>query len=426
MYKELIGKKLLILGATPSEISLVKRAQKFGVYVVVTDYNTVEVGIHAPAKLVADEAWDISWSDIDELEKKCIENDIDGITAGYSEIRVDCLIRLCKRLNLPCYITDEQLEITRDKIKFKNECRKYGLNVVKDYADIDSVDHFPVIVKPVDRAGSIGISIASNKNELINSYKYAMEMSICKQVIIEDLIDDCDKVDFYYAINKGKIELITSCDTINAKNNNNERVVQSCWLYPERHLEFAKQKVDATMRKMIAGMGIRYGCIFFSGFVNAEKEFVFFECGFRLEGGHQYEYSYHRGLMNFLDIFILHSLLGNTSMLKYNGACNSNLKCVTINLYAKKGTLTEIAGVDEVRQNGCSLVLIYARIGQKCDTYKAILSKLGMFSFCDESPQRLKEKVDNAYSVLKFIDENGNDMVYDKIDTNTILNWWNK
>lgn len=371
--------------------------------------------------------WDISWSDIDELEKKCIEDNIDGITAGYSEIRVDCLIRLCKRLNLPCYITDEQLEITRNKIKFKNECRKYGLNVVKDYTDIDSVGHFPVIVKPVDRAGSIGISIASNKRELINSYNYAMEMSICKQVIIEDYIDDCNKVDFYYGVNAGSLELITSCDTINAKSNDNKRVVQSCWLYPERHLDAAEKNADAAMRRMISGMNIQYGCIFFSGFVNSNEEFVFFECGFRLEGGHQYEYSYRRGLMNYMDIFILHSLLGNTSMLKINKPFNPYLKCITINLYAKKGTVTKITGVDEVRKmSGCSLVLIHARIGQICEDNKAILHKLGMFSFCDESPERLKEKVDKAYSILKFIDENGNDMVYDRIDTNVVSDWWDK
>lgn len=33
----LTGKKLLILGATAGEISLVKRAQKYGIYVIVTD-----------------------------------------------------------------------------------------------------------------------------------------------------------------------------------------------------------------------------------------------------------------------------------------------------------------------------------------------------------------------------------------------------
>ena len=110
----LTGKKLLILGATAGEISLVKRAQKYGIYVIVTDNHTDYT--LAPAKNVADEAWDISWSDIDTLEKLSRESGVDGILAGYSEFRVENMIKLCERLNFPCYINNEQLEITRDKI----------------------------------------------------------------------------------------------------------------------------------------------------------------------------------------------------------------------------------------------------------------------------------------------------------------------
>ena len=172
---QLQGKKLLILGATAGETTLVKRAQKLGVYVIVTDYNT-DYAL-SPAKYIADECWDISWSDIDTLEKLSRENEIDGVLAGYSEFRVENMIKLCKRLNLPCYINDEQLEITRDKIKFKDCCRKYGVPVVKEYASIDEVDEYPVIVKPTDRAGSIGISIAYNFEELEKAYQYAVNTS---------------------------------------------------------------------------------------------------------------------------------------------------------------------------------------------------------------------------------------------------------
>ena len=37
--KQLQGKKLLILGASSNEITLVKRAQSLGVYTIVADYN---------------------------------------------------------------------------------------------------------------------------------------------------------------------------------------------------------------------------------------------------------------------------------------------------------------------------------------------------------------------------------------------------
>lgn len=415
-------KKLLVLGATAGEISLVKRAQEFGIYVIVTD-NHLDYAL-SPAKYVANEAWDISWSDLDALEKKCNERNIDGVLAGYSEFRVDYMMRLCKKLNLFCYINEEQLEITRDKIKFKDCCRKYGVPVVKEYQSINEVDEYPVIVKPTDRAGSIGISIATNYQELVKSYQYAYDLSIEKRVIIEKYIQDADKVDFYYLVEDGKIALLTSCDTINAKNNGFSKVVQTAWLYPERNQEEYDRKVRLNIESMIHGMGIKNGCIFFSGFITKDKEFVFFECGYRLEGAHQYFYTEKRGPVNFLDSFISHSLYGNNNLVNKKEV-NRKMKCVTVNVFAKSGVITEFRGTEEISKlKNCTLSLRYGRIGQKCDDSKAILDKVYVFAFSSESEEELKNDVRLAYEKLVILDENGNDMIYDRLDVENISNWW--
>ena len=181
----------------------------------------------------------------------------------------------------------EQLDITRDKLKFKNTCRQYGVPVIKEYASVEEVDEFPVIVKPVDRAGSIGISIATDKGSLIKAFDYAMELSVCKQVIIEKYIIGT-KIDLYYEIIDGKITLVTSSDTINAKNNGYDKVVQSAWLFPSKYHKFLSEKADAPIKRMLKGIGITNGYIFISGFVQ-NNEVAFFEAGFRLCGGHLYE-----------------------------------------------------------------------------------------------------------------------------------------
>lgn len=416
------GRKLLILGATAGELTLVKRAQELGVYVIVTDYNSD--WSYSPAKYVADEAWNISWSDVDTLEQKCRECGIAGVTAGYSEFRVESLIKLCTRLNLPCYSTLEQLEITRDKIKFKNYCRECGVPVVKEFASQETVDEYPVIVKPVDRAGSIGISVAKNKSELQQACEYANGKSVSKQIIIEKFIDTGTKIDFYYAVENGEISLISSCDTINAKDNGYERVVQSAWLYPSRNEEYIIRKVDPALRSMIQRMGIKYGCIFFSGFIDKEGTIVFFECGFRLEGGHQYNYVSQKGPYNFLDLFIYHALTGDTKRIKRR-ECNAKLYAATINLYAKKGILTEVGGVEEIAQmKNCCLALMYGRIGESCKDDQAILSKIGMFQFVSESSSQLQNDVERMYQIFSVFNENGDDIVYDRVDASVIANWW--
>lgn len=418
------GKKLLILGATANEIPVVKRAQSLGVYVIVTDYNLDHR--LSPAKDVADEYWDVSWSDIDALQQLCIENGVNGVTAGFSEFRVDCTIELTSRLGLPCYATKDQLAVTRDKALFKAECKKYGIPVIHDYASREDVNHFPVIVKPVDRAGSIGVGIAWTEDELQAVYDQAMEKSIVKQVVIEDYITQATEMDVHYAICDGEVFLLCTDDIVAAANNQADgKVVQSVWLYPCRHEEQFLKNVDPAVRVMISGLGIKNGTIFFSGFVNEAGCFSFFECGFRLWGEQEFEFDYRKGLMNYLDIYISHALTGDTSGVQFNPAGNVKLKGAAINFYVKGGTIASIKGLDDIAQmEDCTLALQDSYIGQACDGSKAILVKSALVGFANECPKALEKDVQEAYEKYVVHDEMGEDMVYDRIARGTVANWW--
>ena len=420
------GKKLLILVGGLNLVSLVERAKELGIYTIVTDYYDLK---KSPAKLVADEYWNISWSDIDALEKKCREEKIDGITTGYSESPVGCCIQLCERLGLPCYCDERQLALTKDKVLFKNECRKNGVPVVNEYPSPEAVNSFPVIVKPVDRAGSIGVSVATNEEELKIAYDYAMEKSYCKNVIIEDFIHNGSKFDVTYAICDGKPILLSDCDTVSAQNNGYERVVQSGWLFPSRYEDAFLKKADEPIKRMIKNLGIKDGYIFYSGFAieqNNDVDFVFFETGFRLSGGHMYRYMIKRGIVNILDLFIIHALTGSTKLLEWHEESNPGLKCVMVNYYASDGTISNICGVDEIgKMEDCSLLLQIGQEGQKCDAQHAILSKMAMIHFCNHSAGKLAEDVECANILYSVRNENNRDMVYDRMNPSIIANWWN-
>ena len=419
--KPLNGKKLLILAGGPNLVTLVQRAKELGVYTIVTDYYD---HVTSPAKDVADEAWDISWSDLDTLEQKCREAKVDGITTGYSESPVECCINLCERLGLPCYCTQHQLDFTRDKVLFKKICRENGVPTVKEYATIDDVDEYPVILKPADRAGSIGVGVAKNRDELIKAYDYAMEKSYCKEVIIEKYITGT-KIDLYYEIRNGKITFISSDDVIMAKSNGTDKVVQSCWVLPSRVQSEIIKNADEAISRLLTNLEIKNGYIFISGFDN-HGEFIFFETGFRLCGGHLYNYFPETGHVNNMDIFIFHALTGSTSNVPCPTVLNEKLKCVNINIYAKSGTIRSIEGMDKIAQmDDCRFALTTAKIGQECHDDKAILDKVGMFYFCNEDPKKLQDDVEEAYKLIKVTDTDGNDMIYDRIDTSLISTWWN-
>lgn len=423
MKPDLSGKKLLILGAGIVETTLVKRAQGYGIYVVVTDYNTDHR--ISPAKDIADEYWDISWSDIDALEAKCRKERIDGVISGYSEFRVENNIKLCERLGFPCYINMDQLNITRDKILFKDTCRKSGVPVIKEYTSVDDVDEFPVIVKPADRAGSIGVGIADNYSELVKAYTYAMEKSVCKKVIIEQYIQNKTKFDVYYAIINGEITLLSSDDVLMAKANGREKVVQSAWVLPSVYHDLYKDKADPLLRKMISNMGIKNGYIFFSGFADGTGDFRFFECGFRLCGGHLYHYFPKIGHVNNMDLLIFYALTGNAECVREDICAGTKMKNVTVNLYSKAGKLTTIEGFDKLQTiPECCFAMQHAYEGMVCTDDTAILSKIGMAYFCHESAEKLAGDVDLMYRMIHVENEYGEDMIYDRINPQDIAQWW--
>ena len=416
MRPDLTGKKLLIIAGSIHEYDLVRRAKELGVYTIVTDYYDVET---SPAKKIADEYWNISWEDLDTLEKKCKEEHIDGITAGYSESTVDRCIKLCNRLKLPCYCTQEQLDVLKDKKSFKDECRKYCVPVVREYKRKEDVKSFPVIVKPVDRGGSIGVGVANNQEELDAVYEYAMKMSYCKQVIIEDFIYWGNKFDAYYSITNGEITFLSSSDTINAKGNGFDKVVQSGWTLPSRYETQFLKNVDLSIRKMILGMGIKNGFFFFSGFSDGER-FVFFETGFRLSGGHMYRYFEANGMPDIQDIFIQHALVGNSDGIKFSGKYNGK-KALIINYYAKEGILSKLFGLDKIKQiPECGFVIPMCRVGTVCYQDKAILSKLGMVHLYSSDENKIKADLKIVNDLFVAQDENGKDMVFDRMNEEDI------
>ena len=204
MNQDLKEKKLLVLGAYDTEKEIISEAHLMGVYVIVTDNH--ENWDDAPAKKVADEAWNISWSDIKTLSKKCIDEHVDGIMAGFSEKRIHCAQLLCEILNKPFYANGAKLDVIIDKILFKQACINSGVTVPKSYKYGDFVE-YPVIVKPSDNGGSRGITVCYSQEEFIPAYQKALDASDNKSVVIEQYFV-ADETMIYFTVHNGIVDVM--------------------------------------------------------------------------------------------------------------------------------------------------------------------------------------------------------------------------
>lgn len=409
--------KLLILGATYNEIAIIERARFKGIYTIVTDYN--QDYSKSPAKNVADEVWDISWSDIDTLYKKCCEANVNGVIAGFSEFRVENMIRLCEKLNLPCPLTMEQLDVTRDKIKFKKLCLQYGIGVVPEYQYGDELN-YPVIIKPVDRAGSIGINVAHNYEEFELFYKIAYDLSPTKNVIIEDYIDDGIKVDFYYYIKEGKTTLLGTSDTIMCEGELGAPILQKAWIFPS---QFAPQYIsdeDAKIKTMIQGIGLKNGYATMSAFYR-NGSFYFFEAGFRLSGELSYNYYENISGINYIDTLIDYALkITNTD--QYTDCFRLNeRKSVILNFFGLDGCVKNIQL--PIFENDSEVNVIADFFVKEEDIIKndtGVFKKIAMYTMISSNEKKLKCLIKHINSNLHITDKEGRSLIYERVDENVL------
>ena len=424
MYKSLKGKKLLVIGSDSSNISIVEEAQDMGVYVVVTDGITDIT--KAPAKKAADEYWNIDYSDIDAIAKKCTESNINGVFAGYSEFRVMAACKIAKRLGLPFYANEEQIDLTRNKRKFKDACSKYGIPIPKDYCfsypmnedDKKSIE-YPVIVKPADYAGRKGISVCNNLEELNVAVEYAAKMSQSKTIIVEDYLNGLEFSSVYTAKN-GEISL--SC--VNEKYITDDQDVKTglCefLISPAKSLDRYKKELDNKVRSFMEGIQIKNGVIFFQGMVTENKIYIF-EMGYRINGNNDFRVIDKINGINFMKMMIAYSLCGDMCDDIAKDNPNYNKFACTLLFYAHAGVINKFEVGNIYNNPNISDVVERAWIGREISEDGSTGQSVLTLKIFADTLEEVIETIKFAQTNIIVEDEKGNNILFKPFDAKKLV-----
>lgn len=193
-------KKLLVLGGDHFTIPVVEAAHKQGYYVITCDYLPDNV-----AHKHSDEFIKFSTTDKEGIHEWARKNPIDGVVT-FTDSGVVTTAYLQHHLGLPQIGPLESVEILQNKARFRKFLTNNGFMVPKakgfsqKEAALALKDFFtlPVIVKPVDAAGSKGVTKVSNWKELETAIDWAIQYSFSGDFIIESFIEkqgcssDCD------------------------------------------------------------------------------------------------------------------------------------------------------------------------------------------------------------------------------------------
>ena len=420
MFDQLTGKKLLILGATSTEIEIVNAARELGVYTITTDSH--ENWNDAPAKYASDEALNISWSDIDALKDYCVTNNIDGVLSGFSEKRVLQGELLSRALNKPFYANGADLDIILDKLKFKQACLEAGLVVPRKYSIGDHVD-FPVIVKPADNGGSRGITICYNYDELNLAYEKAMLFSDNKTVVIEEYIV-ADDVMVFFDVHNGFAEVSAMCDRIMCRFDEKITQLPVGYMYPSKHLNtFISYNLD-KFRKLIRNLGINNGLVAFQSFVR-DKDVIPFDPTYRLDGTTSYHITEKCTGMNSLKMLISYSLtgkMGNDEFIQSHENPKFYKCCFQLPILLRNGTIARIDGLDNIRKMNDVILLRQSHfVGDVLDKKADFSQMLCRIHMVADSLLEIKKDISFIFENIRVSGEDNEDLILYTFDVNSLL-----
>lgn len=182
----------MLLGGLRYLLPVIEAAHKHNIHVITVDYVPGNI-----AHKYSDEYHNVSIIDKEAVLKLAQELKIDGIMSFACDPGVISAAYVAENMGLPFQCSYESACILQDKAKFRKFLAENGFNVpnAKGFSSVDSamsdVDFFnwPVIVKPVDSAGSKGVTRVDEPRELPRAIDHALDCSPSKHFIIEDFLE---------------------------------------------------------------------------------------------------------------------------------------------------------------------------------------------------------------------------------------------
>lgn len=184
-------KRLMILGGSRYILPVIEAAHGLGCYVITADYLPDNI-----AHQFSDEYCDVSIVDKEAVLEKAKELAIDGIMSFAADPGVVTAAYVAEQMSLPFQGSYEAVKVLQNKDKFRQflldnqfNCPRYikardpeeALEKIKGLS-------FPLIVKPVDSAGSKGVAKIEMQQQVGKAVQNALAFSQRGECIIEEFI----------------------------------------------------------------------------------------------------------------------------------------------------------------------------------------------------------------------------------------------
>lgn len=181
-------KKLAIIGASYLQEPLIRKAIDMGIETHVFAWEVGDVG-----EKIADYFYPISIIEKDKILEKCRQIGIDGICTIASDLAAITVNYVANAMGLTAN-TLHSTEISTNKHLMRKAFsenqdpspKSILVDTIEDLADIEL--KYPVIVKPIDRSGSRGITKLENSCGLAEAIEHAKNEGFSKHALVEEYV----------------------------------------------------------------------------------------------------------------------------------------------------------------------------------------------------------------------------------------------
>ena len=424
MNKNLTGKRLLILGGMRISCEIVRKAKEMGIYTLVADYNKIE---DSPGKQIADEAVDLSVTDVEAVVAYVKSQQIDGVFVGFNDMLLPYYAEICEKAGLPCYGTQEQFETLIAKDKYKALCRQFGVPCIPEYSIEDENIKYPVLAKPVDSSGSRGITICHNKEQLLKAVETGKQASKTGKVLIERYMDGRE-VTVFWTFQDGNYYL-SALGNRHVKHNQGMDVIPLPvgYTFPSVFLPKYRAEIEENCKRMFRHLGLKDGMMFMQCKVEDGICYVY-DLGYRLTGSLEYKILKRVCGYDPLEMMIEFALTGKMGEESIADMAVPEFKTPAFNVscLCAPGTIKEITGVDEVKAmpEVEDAVIAHTHGETITEQMKGLLAQITVRALGSvESKEQLLPIMQRIDDTIHIIGEHGEELLLPGIEYNDIENF---
>lgn len=254
-------KKLMLLGGTRGLLPVIKAAHDNGCYVITCDYDPNNI-----AHKYSDEYFNSDVIDKDKVLDFAICNSIDGIMSFSVDAGVITASYVAEKMHLPFQCTHQVANILQNKDQFRSFLKenKFEVPFSKSYSSLEDVMSesedldYPIIVKPVDSAGSSGVNRVDDIKHLTAAANLAFANSHSGKIIIEGYLEPLYTSDSDSFVDKGELVYCTFSDQF-FDNKAPNPYVPSAYIWPSSIPEENIKELKTELQRLISLLNIDSG-----------------------------------------------------------------------------------------------------------------------------------------------------------------------